>query len=162
MTGVSVAAAKGRLFHGRRALRVALTLKQIIAGRNAATFDWLVALPWTSRTFLHTGLVKRRNECLGWRRKMWIVKLALNRPCTFIVAAILILILGFTSIATTSTDVFPNIDIRIILCSEHTIDRSAHLFQNKSRRQAIHHFELIRLTWTNFKSIGLHSFDGDF
>src|SRR6266404_926798 len=49
----------------------------------------------------------------------------------------------------------------LILCSEHTIDRSAHLFQNKSRRQATHHFELIRLTWTNFKSIGLHSFDGD-
>jgi len=44
---------------------------------------------------------------------MWIVKLALNRPYTFIVAAILILILGFTSIATMSTDVFPNIDIRI-------------------------------------------------
>src|SRR5260370_42709630 len=50
----------------------------------------------------------------------------------------------------------------LTLFSEHTIDRSAHLFQNKSRRQAIHHFELIRLTWTNFKSIGLHSFDGDF
>src|SRR6266852_1866508 len=50
----------------------------------------------------------------------------------------------------------------LILCSEHTIDRSAHLFQNNSRRQAIHHFELISLTWTNFKSIGLHSFDGDF
>src|SRR5207302_3778456 len=50
----------------------------------------------------------------------------------------------------------------LILSSEHAIDRSAHLFQNKSRRQAIHHFELIRLTWTDFKSIGLHSFDGDF
>src|SRR5260370_38137772 len=49
----------------------------------------------------------------------------------------------------------------LILCSEHTIDRSAHLFQNKSRCQATHPFELIRLTWTNFKSIGLHSFDGD-
>src|SRR6202030_2527525 len=55
-----------------------------------------------------------------------------------------------------------NYSVELILCSEHTIDRSAHLFQNKSRRQAIHHFELIRLTWTNFKSIGLHSFDGDF
>src|SRR5882762_6632902 len=54
------------------------------------------------------------SACLGWRRKMWIVKLALNRPYTFIVAAILILILGFTSIATTSTDVFPNIDIPVI------------------------------------------------
>src|SRR5258706_924141 len=50
----------------------------------------------------------------------------------------------------------------LILCSQHTIDRSAHLFQNKSRRYATHHFELIRLTWTNFKSIGLHSFDGEF
>src|SRR5437879_6413990 len=49
----------------------------------------------------------------------------------------------------------------LIVCAEHTIDRSAHLFQNKSRRDATHHFELIRLTWTNFKSIGLHSFDGD-
>src|ERR1700730_14269427 len=55
-----------------------------------------------------------------------------------------------------------NYSVELILCSEHTIDRSAHLFQNKSRRQAIHQFELIRLTWTNFKSIGLHSFDGDF
>src|ERR1700694_5089180 len=33
----------------------------------------------------------------------------------------------------------------LILCSEHTVDRSAHLFQNKSRRHATHHFELIRL-----------------
>src|ERR1700676_4630647 len=48
-----------------------------------------------------------------------------------------------------------------ILRSDHAIDRSAHLLQNKSWRQAIHHFELIRLTWTNFKSIGLHSFDSD-
>src|SRR6202022_3336571 len=48
----------------------------------------------------------------------------------------------------------------LILCSEHAIDRSAHLLQDKSWRQAIHHFELIRLTWTNFKPIGLHSFDG--
>ena len=42
---------------------------------------------------------------------MWIVRLALNRPYTFIVAAILIVILGFSSIATTPTDIFPNIDI---------------------------------------------------
>src|ERR1700724_4194382 len=31
-----------------------------------------------------------------------------------------------------------NYSVELILCSEHTIDRSAHLFQNKSRRQAIH------------------------
>src|ERR1700738_3549440 len=50
----------------------------------------------------------------------------------------------------------------LIVCAEHAIDRSAHLFQNKSWRHATHHFELIRLAWTYFKSIGFHSFDGNF
>jgi CzcA family heavy metal efflux pump len=45
---------------------------------------------------------------------MWIVRLALNKPYTFIVASILILVMGFTSIATTPTDIFPNIDIPVV------------------------------------------------
>jgi len=45
---------------------------------------------------------------------MWIVKLALNRPYTFVVAAILILILGLSSVATMPADIFPNIDIPVI------------------------------------------------
>ncbi|HEY1743783.1 MAG TPA: efflux RND transporter permease subunit [Granulicella sp.] len=45
---------------------------------------------------------------------MWIVRLALNRPYTFIVAAILVIVLGFSSIATTPTDIFPNIDIPVV------------------------------------------------
>ncbi len=45
---------------------------------------------------------------------MWIVRLALDRPYTFIVASILILVLGFSSIATTPTDIFPNIDIPVV------------------------------------------------
>jgi CzcA family heavy metal efflux pump len=45
---------------------------------------------------------------------MWIVRLALNSPYTFVVAAILILVLGLTSIATTPTDVFPSIDIPVV------------------------------------------------
>jgi CzcA family heavy metal efflux pump len=45
---------------------------------------------------------------------MWIVRLALNRPYTFIVASILILVLGFSSIATTPTDIFPDIDIPVV------------------------------------------------
>jgi CzcA family heavy metal efflux pump len=45
---------------------------------------------------------------------MWIVRLALSRPYTFVVAAILILVLGLTSIATTPTDVFPSIDIPVV------------------------------------------------
>jgi CzcA family heavy metal efflux pump len=45
---------------------------------------------------------------------MWIVRLALNRPYTFIVASILIVVLGISSIATTPTDIFPNIDIPVV------------------------------------------------
>jgi CzcA family heavy metal efflux pump len=45
---------------------------------------------------------------------MWIVRLALDKPYTFIVASILILVLGVTSIATTPTDIFPNIDIPVV------------------------------------------------
>src|SRR6185369_3064875 len=45
---------------------------------------------------------------------MWIVKLALDRPYTFIVAAVLILLLGVFSIVTTPTDIFPVIDIPVV------------------------------------------------
>lgn len=45
---------------------------------------------------------------------MWIVRLALNKPYTFIVASILIVIMGVTAIATTPTDIFPNIDIPVV------------------------------------------------
>ena len=45
---------------------------------------------------------------------MWIVRLALRRPYTFIVAAFLILILGIYSILTMPTDIFPNIDIPVV------------------------------------------------
>jgi multidrug efflux pump subunit AcrB len=45
---------------------------------------------------------------------MWIVRLALNRPYTFIVASILILLLGLSSIMTMPTDIFPTIDIPVI------------------------------------------------
>src|SRR5260370_17578355 len=45
---------------------------------------------------------------------MWIVRLALNRPYTFIVLALLILILSPAVILRTPTDIFPNIDIPVI------------------------------------------------
>jgi multidrug efflux pump subunit AcrB len=45
---------------------------------------------------------------------MWIVRLALNRPYTFVVMSILLLILGPVSILRTPTDIFPNIDIPVI------------------------------------------------
>ena len=45
---------------------------------------------------------------------MWIVKLALRRPYTFVVMALLILLLGVASIRTTPTDIFPEIDIPVV------------------------------------------------
>lgn len=45
---------------------------------------------------------------------MWIVKIALNRPYTFIVLAILILIVAPVMILQTPTDIFPNINIPVI------------------------------------------------
>ncbi len=45
---------------------------------------------------------------------MWIVKLALSRTYTFVVAALLIVVLGAVSIYRMSTDIFPNIDVPVI------------------------------------------------
>jgi CzcA family heavy metal efflux pump len=45
---------------------------------------------------------------------MWIVRLALNRPYTFIVLALLILIAAPVVILRTPTDIFPNIDIPVV------------------------------------------------
>ena len=45
---------------------------------------------------------------------MWIVALALRRPYTFVVLALLLLILGPIVIFRTPTDIFPNIDIPVV------------------------------------------------
>ncbi len=45
---------------------------------------------------------------------MWIVRLALRRPYTFVVMAILILIMGTLAIVRTPTDIFPNINIPVV------------------------------------------------
>jgi len=45
---------------------------------------------------------------------MWIVRLALRRPYTFIVMAVLLFILGPLAIMRTPTDIFPNIDIPVV------------------------------------------------
>lgn len=45
---------------------------------------------------------------------MWIVKVAISRPYTFIVLALLILILSPVIISRTPTDIFPNINIPVI------------------------------------------------
>src|SRR5580698_3862972 len=45
---------------------------------------------------------------------MWIVRLALRRPYTFVVLSILLLILGPIVILRTPTDIFPSIDIPVV------------------------------------------------
>src|SRR5690349_20387517 len=45
---------------------------------------------------------------------MWIVRLALRRTYTFVVAALLIAVLGGVSIYRMSTDIFPSIDIPVV------------------------------------------------
>src|SRR5215471_6786784 len=45
---------------------------------------------------------------------MWIVRLALRRPYTFVVMAVLIAILGGIAIATLPVDIFPYIDIPVV------------------------------------------------
>ena len=45
---------------------------------------------------------------------MWIVRIALERPLTFIVLALLLLILGPLAVLRTPTDIFPNINIPVV------------------------------------------------
>src|SRR6202008_1203544 len=45
---------------------------------------------------------------------MWIGRLALRRPYTFVVMAILILAMGALQIVRTPTDIFPNINIPVV------------------------------------------------
>src|SRR4051812_1628802 len=52
--------------------------------------------------------------CVKITVRMWIVRIALNRPYTFVVLALLILGIGPLTIARTPTDIFPNIDIPVV------------------------------------------------
>ena len=45
---------------------------------------------------------------------MWIVRLALRRPYTFVVVSILLLLLAPIVILGTPTDIFPNINIPVV------------------------------------------------
>jgi multidrug efflux pump subunit AcrB len=45
---------------------------------------------------------------------MWIVRVALTRPYTFIVLALMVLIMSVVAISRTPTDIFPNIDIPVV------------------------------------------------
>ena len=65
------------------------------------------------RVYLSVPISRMAVEC-NERRRMWIVRLALRRPYTFVVMAILIAIMGGLSIVTTPTDIFPYINIPMV------------------------------------------------
>jgi multidrug efflux pump subunit AcrB len=48
---------------------------------------------------------------------MWVIKVALNRPYTFIVLTLLILLVSPVVISRTPADIFPNINIPVIAVS---------------------------------------------
>src|SRR5205823_10516141 len=45
---------------------------------------------------------------------MWLVRMALKRPYTFVVMSMLIIIVGLLTISRMPTDIFPDIDIPVI------------------------------------------------
>src|SRR3979409_2428909 len=45
---------------------------------------------------------------------MWIVRLALRRPCTFVVLSMLIVLMGVVAILRMPTDIYPEIDIPVV------------------------------------------------
>lgn len=45
---------------------------------------------------------------------MWIVRIALSRPYTFIVLALMLLIIGPLALMRTPTDIFPDINIPVV------------------------------------------------
>src|SRR6185437_9062898 len=62
---------------------------------------------------------------------MWIVRLALRRPYTFIVFALLILVLGIFSIVSMPVDIFPDIDIPVVTVVWHFNGLSAEQMANR-------------------------------
>src|SRR5580704_17089218 len=89
---------------------------------------------------------------------MWIVRLALRRPYTFVVAAILLLILGPVSILRTPTDIFPN----FFSVRTHTDD---HGKQHRAHRVAIPEWNRRRKnilsSWRQYRQCG-RAGDGGF
>src|SRR6267143_2350660 len=61
----------------------------------------------------HALIVARALPSEAWSL-MWIVRLALGRPYTFVVVSLLIAVLGLLSIVSMPMDIFPGIDIPVI------------------------------------------------
>jgi multidrug efflux pump subunit AcrB len=76
---------------------------------------------------------------------MWIVRLALRRPYTFVVAAMLVIILGIVTIVRMPTDIFPEIDIPVVSCVFNYPGMSA----SDMEKRVVNNFERFLVTVVN-------------
>src|SRR6516165_2938474 len=88
---------------------------------------------------------------------MWIVRLALRRPYTFAVFALLILILGAYSITTMPTDIFPYINIPVVTVVWNYTGLSA---QEMSTRIVFNSERGMTTTVSDIEHIESQSFNG--
>ena len=88
---------------------------------------------------------------------MWIVRLALRRPYTFVVAALVILIMGPLVILRTPTDIFPNINIPVISVLWNFAGLSAPEMAN---RIVVQHERILTTTVDNIEHIESQSLNG--
>ena len=91
---------------------------------------------------------------------MWIVRLALRRPYTFIVMGLFIVMLGVAAIRRTPTDIFPNIDIPVISVvwtynglSTEEMERHITTFSEFSTSFAVSNIKTIESQTTNGVSV---------
>ncbi len=97
---------------------------------------------------------------------MWIVRVALDRPYTFIVLALLILLLSPVVIMRTPTDIFPNIDIPVIavawqytgLNPEELEGRITTVYE-RVLTTTVDNIEHIESTTLNGQAVGLDALD---
>lgn len=97
---------------------------------------------------------------------MWIVKLALNKPHTFVVMAILIALFGIVSLKEMAIDIFPAIDVPIVSCVWTYTGMSPANIENMictpteraftSTINGIEHIESMSLSGMNIIKIYLH------
>src|SRR3954470_9888511 len=76
---------------------------------------------------------------------MWIVRLALRRPYTFVVCAMLVMILGIIQILRMPTDIFPEINIPVISVAFNFTGMPA----DEMEKRVIGNFERILTTTVN-------------
>ncbi|MGC1185823.1 MAG: efflux RND transporter permease subunit [Candidatus Acidiferrales bacterium] len=88
---------------------------------------------------------------------MWIVRLALRRPYTFVVAALVVLIMGPFVILRTPTDIFPNINIPVISVLWTYTGLSA---EEMSQRIVVQHERALTTTVDNIEHIESQSLNG--